>query len=146
MIVLVQRVQNVKVNSELFIGKGLLLFSGFSSFDNKEIVAKMVSKILSLRVFGDENEKTNLSIKEVSGEILSISQFTLYSNLRGYNRPSFSNCLEYSKAKELFDYFNEQLLLSFPQTKKGIFGSDYQVTLTNDGPFTIILDSEKLFS
>ncbi|MDR2827815.1 MAG: D-tyrosyl-tRNA(Tyr) deacylase [Acholeplasmatales bacterium] len=143
--VLIQRVKSASINTNTqvieHIGKGILLFTGFTQTDTTDIVDKIVSKILKLRIFEDEDHKTNLSVNDVSADILSVSQFTLYANLKGYNRPSFTSCLEYNEASELFTYFNNKLKESSLNVKCGIFGSDILVNIVNDGPFTIILDS-----
>ena len=104
----------------------------------------MVNKIINLRVFEDENEKMNLSILDISGSILSISQFTLYANSTKGNRPSFVDALNPNDATKLYDYFNEKLS-EHVHVETGIFGSDMKVEIYNDGPVTIILDSDELF-
>ena len=127
------------------ISHGFVVLVGFTHDDNKEIVEKMSAKFLSMRVFEDENGKTNLSLKDVNGEILSISQFTLYASLKDGRRPSFVNAMEPSKANELYEYFNSLLIKEDYHVEKGVFGADMKIKLTNNGPFTTILDSKELF-
>lgn len=126
------------------IDKGYLLLVSFTNGDNFEKCEGLARKIAKLRVFQDENGKTNLSIFDVGGEILSISQFTIYGDLKGGNRPSFTNCLNYNEAKDLYLKFNECLRQEGLNVYEGIFGADMKITFTNDGPFTLILDSEEL--
>lgn len=127
------------------ISRGFCLFVGFTHDDNKEIVDKMVSKLLSLRVFNDENGKTNLSLKDMGGEILSISQFTLYGSVKDGRRPAFIDAMRPNEASVLYDYFNSKLEESEFKIQKGVFGADMKISLINDGPFTLILDSKELF-
>ena len=145
-------VQNVtrascEVNQKIVgsISRGFCLFVGFTNGDNKEVVSKMANKILSLRLFDDENGKTNLSLKDVNGEILSISQFTLYASVKDGRRPSFVNALNPKEASELYDYFNQCLKDAGYKVETGIFGAMMKIDLVNDGPFTTILDSKELF-
>ena len=145
-------VQNVtrascEVNKKIVgnISRGFCLFVGFTSGDNKEVVSKMANKLLSLRLFDDENGKTNLSLKDVNGEILSISQFTLYASVKDGRRPSFVNALNPKEASELYDYFNQCLKDAGYKVETGIFGAMMKIDLVNDGPFTTILDSKELF-
>ena len=137
---------NVKINGELYnkINRGFLLLVGFKEGDDLEIVNKVAKKITKLRVFMDENGKTNLSLKDINGEILSISQFTLYGDISKGNRPSFIKSLDFIKAKELYEYFNKYMESEGFLVKTGIFGEDMKVSLVNDGPFTLIIDSEDL--
>lgn len=128
-----------KVNGK--IDEGYVLLVGFTNGDNKEIIDKMAQKIINLRIIEDENEKLNLSIKDINGKILSISQFTLYSKLNG-RRPSFTEALNYKEASTLYDYFNDYLRKYNVDVETGIFGSDMKVSLINDGPTTIIIDSK----
>lgn len=127
-----------KINGK--INKGYVLLVGFTHDDTIEIVNKMVDKILNLRIIYDENDKMNLSIKDINGSILSISQFTLYAKLNG-RRPSFSDAMKFDKASELYDIFNEKLKENNINVQTGIFGSDMKVSLVNDGPCTITIDS-----
>lgn len=145
-------VQNVtrascEVNQKIVgsISRGFCLFVGFTNGDNKEVVSKMANKLLSLRLFDDENGKTNLSLKDVNGEILSISQFTLYASVKDGRRPSFVNALNPKEASELYDYFNQCLKDAGYKVETGIFGAMMIIDLVNDGPFTTILDSKELF-
>lgn len=131
-----------KVNGK--IDKGFVLLVGFTFGDTKEIVNKMINKIINLRIFSDSDDKLNLSLKDINGEILSISQFTLYAKLNG-RRPSFTKALNYDEAKDLYDYFNEKLRNLDINVETGVFGSDMTVNITNDGPVTIIIDSESDF-
>ncbi len=131
-----------KVNGA--IDKGYVLLVGFTFGDTKEIASKMALKIANLRVFSDNDDKLNLSLKDINGEILSISQFTLYAKLNG-RRPSFTKALNYGEAKDLYDYFNEELRNLGINVKTGVFGTDMTVNITNDGPITIIIDSESDF-
>lgn len=135
---------NVKIDGKENgkIDKGYVLLVGFTEGDNEEIAKKMASKIVNLRVFCDENDKMNLDIKSVNGKILSISQFTLYAKLNG-RRPSFSDALNYKDASKLYDYFNEKLREENVKVETGIFGADMKVELINDGPVTILIDSEE---
>ncbi|HOF65013.1 MAG: D-aminoacyl-tRNA deacylase [Bacilli bacterium] len=138
---------SVKVDGKLLneIGKGYVLLVGFKPGDNEEITCKIASKITKLRLFEDENGKTNLSLKDVDGEILSISQFTLYGDVRKGNRPSFINSLEGSKSSELYDLFNSELENLGFKVKAGQFGAKMDIKLINEGPFTLIVDSEELY-
>ena len=131
-----------KVNGK--IDKGYVLLVGFTFGDTKEIASKMALKIANLRVFSDNDDKLNLSLKDINGEILSISQFTLYAKLNG-RRPSFTKALNYGDAKDLYDYFDEELRNLGINVKTGVFGADMTVNRTNDGPITIIIDSESDF-
>ena len=131
-----------KVNGK--IDKGFVLLVGFTLGDTKEIVDKMINKIINLRIFSDSDDKLNLSLKDINGEILSISQFTLYAKLNG-RRPSFTKALNYGEAKDLYDYFNEELRNLGINVETGVFGADMTVNITNDGPVTIIIDSESDF-
>lgn len=127
------------------INRGYLLLVGFTFSDTKEVVERMVDKIINLRVFPDENGKTNLSLENVSGEILSISQFTLYAETKGSRRPSFTSALTPKEAEQLYLYFNDKIKEKLGKVEVGIFGSDMKVYSINDGPFTLVLDSEELF-
>ena len=126
------------------IGHGFCLLVGFTHTDTKEIVDKMIDKMLSLRVFMDEKGLTNLSIYDVKGEILSVSQFTLYADLTGGRRPSFINAMKPDEAKSLYEYFNEQVKAKYGALETGVFGADMKVSSVNDGPFTVILDSKEI--
>ena len=126
------------------IGKGFLVFIGIADSDTKEIADQYVKKLLNLRIFEDENGKTNLSLKDVNGELLLISQFTLYADCRKGNRPSFINAGAPDMAKALYEYMIEACRKEIPVVQTGIFGADMQVELLNDGPFTVVLD-DRLF-
>ena len=126
------------------INKGYVLLVGFTNGDNEEIIDKMINKIINLRVFEDENGKMNLSILDINGSILSISQFTLYANTKEGRRPSFTDALNPHEASTLYDLFNEKLS-KYLHVETGIFASDMKVEIYNDGPVTIILDSDVLF-
>ena len=127
------------------IGRGFLLLVGFTDGDDKEIVDKMVDKILSLRVFPDDHGQINISLQEVNGSILSVSQFTLYANTAKGRRPSFVDALRPGEAEPLYDYFNEQLETKYGRLSTGVFGADMKVSSINDGPFTLLLDSKEMF-
>ncbi len=145
---ILQRVLEAKVhiNSELKgkIGKGYLLFVGVSNDDTKEIADKMIEKISRLRIFEDSNGKTNLSIDQIDGEVMIISQFTLYADCRKGNRPSFTNAGNPVFAEELYEHILKKCGELFKNTQHGVFGADMKVSLTNDGPFTLILDSREI--
>lgn len=126
------------------IGKGFMVLIGVSDSDTKEIADKMIKKMLQLRIFEDENGKTNLSLHDVSGELLLVSQFTLYADCKKGNRPSFLSAGAPDMAKDMYEYIVEQCMLSGFPVQTGMFGADMKVELLNDGPFTIILDSETL--
>lgn len=121
------------------INKGLVLLVGFTQGDNTDIVDKMVDKILALRIFNDENNVMNRNILDYEGEILSISQFTLYAETKKGNRPSYLKALSSDKAKGLYDYFN-QCINKYINVETGIFGGDMLVSIQNDGPVTISLE------
>ncbi len=127
------------------ISRGYLLLVGFTDGDNKETVEKMVDKILSLRVFPDEHGQINISLQDVNGSILSVSQFTLYANASKGRRPSFVDALRPGEAEPLYDYFNQQLEMKHQKVSTGVFGADMKVESINDGPFTLLLDSKELF-
>lgn len=127
------------------IGKGYLLLVSFTNGDDITILRKMAEKIVKLRIWPDENGKTNWNIEKVDGDILSVSQFTLYANCNEGNRPSFVNCMEADKARQLFAEFNNYLSSIYRPVKSGQFQADMKVNLINDGPFTLVLNSEELF-
>lgn len=127
------------------IKRGFCLLVGFTYGDDSETVSKMVDKILSLRVFPDEHGQINVSLQDVNGEILSISQFTLYADAKKGRRPSFVDALNPAEAEKLYDQFNEELTSKHGRVSTGVFGADMKVTSINDGPFTLILDSKELF-
>ena len=138
---------SVEINQKTVgkISRGYLLLVGFTDGDDKEIVEKMVDKILSLRVLQDEHGQINISLQEVNGSILSISQFTLYADASKGRRPSFVNALRPGEAEPLYDYFNELLEQKHGKVSTGVFGADMKVHSINDGPFTLLLDSKELF-
>lgn len=144
----IQRVleSSVKVDGEIIgeIGKGFMVLIGIGQGDTKEIADKMVNKMLGLRIFKDESGKTNLSLADVNGELLLISQFTLYANCKKGNRPSFTESGDAKLAESLYEYIISKCKESVPVVEQGSFGAYMKVSLVNDGPFTIVLDSEKL--
>lgn len=125
------------------IGKGFLVLIGVSEDDTREIADKLVKKLLGLRIFEDAQGKTNLSLRDVDGSLLLVSQFTLYAECKKGNRPSFTKAGNPTLANELYEYIIEKCRLEFP-VETGAFGADMKVELLNDGPFTIILDSAEL--
>ena len=126
------------------IAKGFLVQIGVSGEDTKETADKMIKKMLGLRIFDDENDKINLSLKDVGGELLLISQFTLYANCRKGNRPSFTDAGAPDMANEMYEYIIDQCRQQGYTVNTGSFGADMKVSLLNDGPFTIVLDSKDL--
>ena len=126
------------------IKKGFVVLIGVGQTDTKETADKLVKKMLGLRIFEDENGKTNLSLDSVGGELLLISQFTLYADCKHGNRPGFTDAGVPDMAKSLYEYIIEECKKSVPVVQQGEFGADMKVSLINDGPFTIILDSDKL--
>ena len=124
------------------IGRGLLVFLGVADTDNKEMVDKYVKKLAGLRIFEDAEGKTNLSIADVGGEVLVVSQFTLYADCKKGNRPSFTKAGSPEFANELYEYFKEKCVETFGKVESGSFGADMKVDLENDGPFTVLWDSE----
>ena len=144
----VQRVTHasVTVDSQVIgkIGNGFMVLIGVADTDTREIADKMVKKLLGLRIFEDENGKTNLDIHTVEGELLLISQFTLYANCRHGNRPSFIEAGKPDMANEMYKYIITKCKEQVPVVEKGEFGADMKLELLNDGPFTILLDSDQL--
>ena len=147
--VVLQNVLNceVKIKEKVYssIERGVLLLVSFTDGDNLDIINKMANKISKLRVFMDENGKTNLSLLDVNGKIMSVSQFTLYADVKKGNRPSFTNCLDFNKAKELYQQFNLELKKLNLIVEEGVFGEDMKVSFVNDGPFTLVIDSKEVF-
>lgn len=145
----IQRVQHAEVavdgNTVGKIGKGFLVLIGIEESDTEEVADRMVRKLTGLRIFEDENGKTNLDIHAVGGGLLLISQFTLYADCRHGNRPSFICAGKPDMAEPLYEYIVARCRETVPVVKKGIFGADMKVSLLNDGPFTILLDSDELF-
>lgn len=144
----IQRVTHadVKVDGETIgeIGKGFMVLIGVADSDTREIADKMIKKMIGLRIFEDEEGKTNLSLDAVGGSLLLISQFTLYANCKKGNRPSFIEAGKPDMANEMYEYIIAKCKESVEAVEKGSFGADMKVSLTNDGPFTIVLDSERL--
>ena len=144
----IQRVTEaaVRVDGELLgqIEKGYLVLIGVAESDTEEIADKMVKKMIGLRIFEDEQGKTNLALKDVGGSLLLVSQFTLYANCKKGNRPSFTEAGSPGKANALYEYIIKTCKESVELVETGRFGADMKVSLLNDGPFTIVLDSEKL--
>ena len=140
----IQRVNHASVTVDGIvtgqISKGLLVFIGVGQNDTKETANKFLKKMLGLRIFADENGKTNRSISDVNGELLLVSQFTLYANCRKGNRPSFTDAGSPQLAEELYEYLISEAKKIVPVVQTGVFGADMKVDLQNDGPFTVILD------
>ena len=145
---LIQRVQHASVTVDNAvigkIGHGLLVLVGVSNEDNQQIADKMIDKMTKLRIFDDADGKTNLSISDVGGEFLIISQFTLYADCRKGNRPSFTNAGKPDVANELYEYVIASLREKGFVAEHGSFGADMKVELLNDGPFTVMLDSTEI--
>ena len=144
----IQRVSRAKVDVDQktvgSIEKGFLVLIGVGHGDTRNTADKLVKKMTGLRIFDDADGKTNLSLKDVDGSLLLISQFTLYADCKKGNRPSFTNAGEPDLAEELYEYIIAQCRAIIPRVETGIFGAEMEVSLTNDGPFTVILDSETL--
>lgn len=144
----IQRVthSSVTVDGQVIgkIGKGFMVLIGVEDNDTKAIADKMVSKLIGLRVFQDDNDKMNLSLKDVDGELLLISQFTLYADCKKGNRPSFIRAGKPDMANEMYQYIIEECKKQISVVEKGEFGADMKVELLNDGPVTIILDSTEI--
>ncbi len=144
----IQRVKeaSVTVEHEIIgkIGHGLLVFVGVSDTDNQQIADKMIDKLTKLRIFDDEEGKTNLAAADVEGEFLITSQFTLYADCRKGNRPSFVKAGKPDAANALYEYVISEIQGKGFHTEHGSFGADMKVALINDGPFTIFLDSEEI--
>ena len=144
----IQRVKaaSVTVDDQMVgaINQGFMVLVGICNEDDRQIADKMIKKLIGMRIFEDSQGKTNLDLKTVDGALLLISQFTLYADCKKGNRPSFIAAGSPEHAKELYEYIISECKKSVPQVEQGIFGADMQVTLTNDGPFTILLDSDDL--
>ena len=126
------------------IGRGFTVLIGVTHTDNEEIADKMIRKLIGMRIFEDENGKTNLSLDKVEGSLLLISQFTLYADCRRGNRPGFTDAAKPEHAEALYEYIIDECRKQVPVVETGRFGADMKVSLVNDGPFTVILDSEDL--
>lgn len=146
--IVIQEAKNASVTSEGTlcgtIGSGEVLLVGFEPTDDEKVVDLMIQKLLKLRIFEDENGMTNLSLAQKGGSILAVSQFTLYADMRHGNRPSFTSCMKPDEARVLFDYFKKVLKEQYFDCVFGVFQTAMEVTLTNVGPFTILLDSDEL--
>lgn len=144
----IQRVKHASVTVENqvigSIGKGFMVLIGVCESDDESIADKMVKKLVGLRIFEDENGKTNLDLHSVGGELLLVSQFTLYADCKKGNRPSFTNAANPQKANSLYEYIISECKKKVEVVEKGEFGADMKVDLLNDGPFTIVLDSKEL--
>ena len=145
--IVVQRVKNAKVDVEgKAVGKidaGFLVLLGVTHEDTEEQADYLAKKLCNLRVFTDENDKMNLSLKDINGKLLIVSQFTLYADCTSGNRPSFTNAAKPDKAEKLYEYFCKQCEEKYDiEVKKGIFGADMKVELLNDGPVTIIIEKD----
>ena len=144
----IQRVKesSVSVDGQTIgqIEKGLLVLIGIAKDDNEQIADKLIRKLIGLRIFEDENGKTNLSLTDVNGQLLLVSQFTLYADCKKGNRPSFINAGAPEQANALYEYIIQSCRQSISVVDTGSFGEDMKVSLINDGPFTIILDSDTL--
>lgn len=138
---------SITINGEFSgqIEKGFVVLIGVCNDDTKEVADKMLKKMLGLRIFEDENGKTNLSLNDVSGQLMVVSQFTLYADCKKGNRPSFTNAGSPAHAEEIYDYVIDQIKSNYSgKLVTGSFGADMKISLVNDGPFTIILDSKEL--
>lgn len=144
----IQRVlrASVKVEEKIIgkIDKGFLVLIGVENDDTKEIADKMIKKLVGLRIFEDENGKTNLSLSDVNGSLLLVSQFTLYADCKKGNRPSFTKAGKPDMAEEMYEYIISECQKQISQVECGCFGADMKVELLNDGPFTILLDSAEI--
>ncbi|MDY3844009.1 MAG: D-aminoacyl-tRNA deacylase [Ruminococcus sp.] len=142
--VVVQRVINasVEVDGQICgsIKKGLLVFIGVGDGDSENDCKRLADKIINLRIFSDENDKINLSLKDVNGELLIVSQFTLYADCKKGNRPNFTQAAKPDIANALYEFFVDYCKNLMPVVETGIFGADMKVKLLNDGPFTIVLE------
>ncbi len=126
------------------IGQGLLVLCGISRTDTEDVADRMVKKLCALRIFSDSEGKTNLSVTDIGGGLLIVSQFTLYADLRSGNRPGFSQAGAPAEASGLYEYVLEKAREHVPLVQKGVFGAHMEVSLMNDGPFTVIMDSSEL--
>lgn len=146
--VVIQRVRHASctIDSQITgsIDQGFCVLVGFTQSDTEAVVDKVVKKIVSLRVFSDEEGKMNRSLLDIGGKILSISQFTLYADCKKGNRPGFTRAARPEQAIPLYEYFNQAIASAGIPVETGVFGADMQIELRNDGPVTIVLDSEEL--
>lgn len=144
----IQRVNHakVKVNGNIVgeIQKGFLVLIGVRQDDTREIADKMIRKLIGMRIFADENDKTNLALSQVDGQLLLVSQFTLYADCKKGNRPSFTDAATPDLADEIYEYIISECKKQVSVVEKGVFGADMKVYLENDGPFTVVLDSDAL--
>lgn len=144
----IQRVTNAKCEVEGKttgnIEQGFCVFIGIAENDTEAIADKLIRKLIGMRIFADADGKTNLALQDINGSLLLISQFTLYANCRKGNRPSFTNAGNPELANHLYEYIIEECRKQILNVQTGIFGADMKISLTNDGPFTIILDSDDL--
>ncbi|WP_128833908.1 D-aminoacyl-tRNA deacylase [Streptococcus troglodytae] len=144
--IVIQRVMKasltVEGKSRASINQGLVLLVGIGPDDTQEDLSYAVWKIANMRIFSDEEGKMNLSVRDIKGEVLSVSQFTLFANTKKGNRPAFTGAAQPDLASQLYDQFNQELAQLVP-IQTGIFGADMQVSLTNDGPVTIVLDTKR---
>lgn len=144
--VVLQRVDNASVefdNTKNSIDKGLLVLLGVTNDDTEKDIDYLIKKISNLRIFEDEDNKMNYSVQDIKGSILLVSNFTLYANTKKGNRPSFTNSMSYEDAKKMYELFIEKYKETNIPIKTGEFGADMKITLTNDGPVTIIIDSKE---
>lgn len=144
----IQRVKEAEVTVENqsigAINKGFLVFVGVSNEDNTQIANRMIKKLIGMRIFEDSEGKTNLDLASVNGELLIVSQFTLYADCKKGNRPSFTKAGAPERANELYEYIISECRKQIPVVEHGSFGADMKISLINDGPFTIILDSDEI--
>lgn len=127
-----------------YTGKGLVVLVGVCDADDEAVADRMIRKLTALRIFEDENGKTNLCIHEAGGNILFVSQFTLYADCKKGNRPSFFKAGSPEHANRLYEYMLDKLRITFPDVQHGEFGANMKIALINDGPFTIVLDSDEI--
>lgn len=147
--IIVQRVKeaHVKVDEQVVgsINKGLLVFLGVGALDDESDLEYMFNKLLGLRIFQDENDKMNLCLEDIGGELLVVSQFTLYGDVRKGRRPSFTESADPSMGEKFYEEFVDKCRATGIKVETGVFGADMEVSLVNDGPVTIMLDSKKKF-
>ncbi|MCT4543745.1 MAG: D-aminoacyl-tRNA deacylase [Vallitalea sp.] len=145
----VQRVKHTSVEVEgkviADIEKGILVLVGFMGEDDEKVYDYMLDKIINLRIFEDENDKMNLSVKDINGEIMIVPNFTLYGDCRKGRRPSYISAAKPDHARYIFESFIKQANIKYDKIKQGIFQADMKVNILNDGPITLLLDSDKMF-